>query len=205
MKKVVVINKLGTDEKALQSAPPVTGIQTESHCTITKILKSIIHHSFPFPSFLSNNLETVNKEIDRVLVLLLWKISDPNPTLMEGCKLNPTLHLPTEQAATFMACKIYAVTALLMLPLFIQPKTRLVTTTTTTTTMLSSRKVNPQMGQLQKVGALVILNCRGKKELLVTRFILLKVNSKALLGRVLSGLKIDATELFMVGSVLLSN
>lgn len=119
---------------------------------------------------------------------------------MEGCKLNPTLHLPTEQAATFMACKIYAVTALLMLPLFIQPKTRLVTTT-----MLSSRKVNPQMGQLQKVGALVILNCRGKKELLVTRFILLKVNSKALLGRVLSGLKIDATELFMVGSVLLSN
>jgi hypothetical protein len=120
---------------------------------------------------------------------------------MEGCsKLNLTLlHLlQTEEA-----CKIYVVTALLMLPLFIQPKTRLVTTTTTT--MLSSRKVNPQMGQLQKVGASVILNCRGKKELLVTRFILLKVNSKALLGRVLSGLKIDATELFMAGSLLLEN
>jgi hypothetical protein len=66
--------------------------------------------------------------------------------------------------------------------------------------MLSSRKENQQMVQLQKVGALVILNYRGKKELLVTKFILLKVNSKVLLEKVLNGLRIDAAELFMDGS-----
>jgi hypothetical protein len=66
--------------------------------------------------------------------------------------------------------------------------------------MLSSRKENQQMVQPQKVGALVILNYRGKKELLVTKFILLKVNSKVLLEKVLNGLRIDAAELFMDGS-----
>jgi hypothetical protein len=66
--------------------------------------------------------------------------------------------------------------------------------------MLSSRKENQQMVPLQKVGALVILNYRGKKGLLVTKFILLKVNSKVLLEKVLNGLRIDAAELFMDGS-----
>jgi hypothetical protein len=66
--------------------------------------------------------------------------------------------------------------------------------------MLSSRKENQQMVPLQKVGALVILNCRGKKGLLVTKFILLKVNSKVLLEKVLNGLRIDAAEVFMDGS-----
>jgi hypothetical protein len=56
--------------------------------------------------------------------------------------------------------------------------------------MLSSRKENKKMVQPQKVGALVILNCREKIGLLVTKFILSKVNSKVLLEKVLNGLRI---------------
>lgn len=65
--------------------------------------------------------------------------------------------------------------------------------------MRSSRKANPQMGLVQKVGVSVTQNCRGRRELPAIRFMLLKGRLKGLSGRASGGSKTGTLKWSMAG------